>query len=68
MISQGGVPSSAWTMLAWLGMTWSALELPQARQAMSSGEMPKLRQRSRIASAVSRALVWVTAPVAGSMA
>jgi hypothetical protein len=68
MISTGGVPSAAWTMLAWLGMTWSALEVPQA-----SGGDGRRRDPGIPASRLDRlggegGVEWVTAPVAGSMA
>ncbi|MCE3289114.1 MAG: hypothetical protein K0R83_1126 [Caulobacter sp.] len=64
--SQGGRPSSPCTIAAWLGITWSGMEVPQAR--MSTAGRPTVWSSRRTAAAVSWALLWVAFPVAGSMA
>jgi len=63
--SQEGVPSSPWTMTPWLGMSWSAMEVPVARQAMVVRSKPHSAS-PRTASAVIWALVNRDWPVAGS--
>jgi hypothetical protein len=65
--SHAGAPSSPCTITAWFGSSWSAFEVPQARQAMSSSAKPS-PSSPRIACAVRLALLWLGSPLRGSMA
>ena len=61
--SRRGQPSSPCTITAWLGINWSGSEVPLARQST----LP-MSPRSRMAAAVSCALLIAGSPVARSMA